>query len=434
MNPSFSRWSSREIVFADAMMRASEFLVGRNGDLTLDPAPLSRSAAFRRASARAGPTSRSSVPARCVGAWLFGGLEGTLPDGRVPALCPDLGGHGHLQPRGHGGPRRGRRDTAPRRGARRSPSPATATAPWRCGSRARTAPIPCATCTCGCRGRRDAAALLAALRRPRARAERRRRAARLAHARLDARVNDYGAHDPPLPFVFDRASAIAAARAPSQGTRRGCARSSRSPSATLVGRRTCTSRCRTARTRWTTRRVRALPARRFTRSATGRRRCPASTAVSPSRARPGARAARSSSNEMWNAFPVNRWLQLEATRRGVTLARGDRGRARSDVWRIADEVFAGRARYVRRFIGGFVAESDCLRRILEALPRGTRRRASDRRATSARGPDIVAALAARRERRRLPELPDARGSDRGRAARSTSCARASPSTALVAES
>jgi hypothetical protein len=76
------------------------------------------------------------------------------------------------------------------------------------------------------------------------------------------------------------------------------------------------------------------------------------------------------SNEMWNAFPVNRWLHQRARERGLTLHQVI-AEELVKLWRVADEVFAGQ-RTVRRFVGGFVAESDFVRRVLEALPSGTR--------------------------------------------------------------
>jgi len=82
MNPSFQRWSSREIVFADAMMRASEFVIVRDGETTLEPAPL---IPLGRAPARLGqgwPDLDALPSGESAAAWLFGSMEGTLPDGR----------------------------------------------------------------------------------------------------------------------------------------------------------------------------------------------------------------------------------------------------------------------------------------------------------------------------------------------------------------
>src|SRR4030095_10526185 len=66
------------------------------------------------------------------------------------------------------------------------------------------------------------------------------------------------------------------------------------------------------------------------------------------------------SNEVWNAFPVNRWLVRQSLERGLPL---DETIAQELllVWSIADDVFAGR-RTVRRYIGGFVAQPDFTRR------------------------------------------------------------------------
>ncbi|HVQ26426.1 MAG TPA: hypothetical protein VMV01_14670, partial [Planctomycetota bacterium] len=77
------------------------------------------------------------------------------------------------------------------------------------------------------------------------------------------------------------------------------------------------------------------------------------------------------SNELWNgSFPANRWLQKQAAQDGITLHEAI-ARELELLWRVADEVFAGR-RTVRRFIGGFLPEENYVRRILDALPAGTR--------------------------------------------------------------
>jgi hypothetical protein len=76
------------------------------------------------------------------------------------------------------------------------------------------------------------------------------------------------------------------------------------------------------------------------------------------------------SNEMWNAFPVNRWLHQEARDRGLTLHQVIAAELLR-VWRVADEVFAGR-RVARRYLAGWAAQPDFAARILAALPSGTR--------------------------------------------------------------
>jgi len=76
------------------------------------------------------------------------------------------------------------------------------------------------------------------------------------------------------------------------------------------------------------------------------------------------------SNEIWNGgFPANRWFQKQATTLGISLHEAV-ARELLFVWRIADEVFVERK--VRRFVGAFTAEPGFVRRILEALPAGTR--------------------------------------------------------------
>jgi hypothetical protein len=183
------------------------------------------------------------------------------------------------------------------------------------------------------------------------------------------RVNEYGAKDPPLPFLFDLAGTIRPT-SPSQGTRRGVCTEFQVAFCNLVGAG--------LHLQVPHRTDDLSPAEyetflrdTFTRIRDG------SAAVDGIHGglafaglRPELELTLEYSNEVWNAFPVNRWLNLEATRRGRTLHEVLAEELLA-VWRVADEVFAGR-REVRRFLGGFVAEADYLRRVLAALPPATR--------------------------------------------------------------
>ncbi|NOT30335.1 MAG: hypothetical protein HOP15_07795, partial [Planctomycetes bacterium] len=183
------------------------------------------------------------------------------------------------------------------------------------------------------------------------------------------RVNDYGATDPPLAFTFDLTGAIRPA-SPSQGTRRGMCPEFQVAFCNLVGANLHFQVPH--RTDQMSARDYVLYLRDvFTRVRYG---SPAVSGIHAGQAfaglAPELTLTLEYSNEVWNAFPANRWLQRQAAQRGLTL-HATIAQELELVWRIADEVFAGH-RTVERFLGGFVAQPDFVRRILEALPAGTR--------------------------------------------------------------
>jgi hypothetical protein len=224
------------------------------------------------------------------------------------------------------------------------------------------------------------------------------------------RVNDHGASDPPVPFTFDLAGTIRPS-SPSQGTRRGMCPEFQVAFCNRVGANLH------FQVPHRTDQMSPGDYELFLRDAFTRIR-DGSPAVSGINANqpfaglaPELELTLEYSNEVWNAFPANRWLQRQAALRGLTLHETIAEELQL-VWRIADEVFAGR-RTVRRFLGGFVAQPDFVRRILEALPAGTR--------VDALGPSCYfrPLSTARRPRRSWPP----------RGPRSTSCARACAGTA-----
>jgi len=77
MNPSFSTWSSRAIVFADAMLRAREFVIFDNGSQGLAPLiPPGQGLV-----GEGWPDPAILAPGQRFGALLFGAMEGTTPEG-----------------------------------------------------------------------------------------------------------------------------------------------------------------------------------------------------------------------------------------------------------------------------------------------------------------------------------------------------------------
>ncbi|HEX6883457.1 MAG TPA: PKD domain-containing protein [Planctomycetota bacterium] len=368
MNPSLSRWSSREIVFADAMMRASEFLIVRAGELTTEPAPL---VPLGRQPPRLGqgwPDLAALAPGDAAGAWLFGPMEGTLPDGRATPWILTWEGTGNC--RLFGTATLGETRRTPRRvEARVDPTVGNGngTVALLIESSSRSDPV------------RNVRVWLPGMlpERPlfwppylaRVQAMNHGTGPRVWRTLDWTRVNDHGAQDPPLPFEFDLAGRIFP-WSPSQGTRRGVCPEFQAAFCNAVGADLHFQVPHRAEP-MTPADYELYLRDVFTRLRDG---APAVPGINGDRPFEGLAEERELvlelSNEMWNAFPVNRWLRAQAMLRGLTLHEVIAEELLS-VWRIADEVFAGR-RTVRRFVGGFVAEADFAGRILAALPPGTR--------------------------------------------------------------
>jgi PKD repeat protein len=368
MNPSFSRWTSREIVFADAMLRASEFLIVRAGELTLDPAPLIPLGRVPPRPGEGWPDLSLLAPGEIAGAWLFGALEGTLPDGRTQPWILTWEGTGSCRLAG----------TAVLGEQRRAPRRAEVRVDPFLGNGNGTVALwiesslrgdPVRNVHVWLPGTSATRPLFWPPYVERVRALNHGAGPRVWRTLDWTRVNDYGALDPPVPFTFDLAGVIRPT-SPSQGTRRGMCPEFQVAFCNLVGAGLH------YQVPHRTDQMSAPDYERFLRDTFTRIRdgAPAVPGLNGGRAFAGLDArlelTLELSNELWNAFPVNRWLQLEALRRGLTLHEVI-AEELVHVWRIADEVFSGR-RTVRRFLGGFVAESDFVRRVLEALPPDTR--------------------------------------------------------------
>lgn len=367
MNPSFSRWSSREIVFADGMMRASEFLIVRGGEFTLEPAPV-----YPPGRERVGggwPNLSKLGPGERAGAWIFGAMDGSLPDGRSQPWILTWDGTGSCRLLG---------------------SAVTGQATIG-GHRTEVRVDP----TVG-NGNGTVALLIETSNRvdpvrnvhvwlPGTWAERPlfwppylERVRAMNHGSgprtwrtLDwTRVNDYGANDPPLPFAFDLAGVIRPS-SPSQATRRGMCTEFQVEFCNRVGANlhlTVPHRTDDLSEDDYERYLRDLF--RIIRDGS-----PAVREINAGEPFDGLdeqlELTIELSNELWNAlFPASRWMALQASRKGLTLHQAIADELQT-LWRIADEEFAGR-RTVRRFVGGWIAEASFARRVLEALPVGTR--------------------------------------------------------------
>jgi PKD repeat protein len=368
MNPSFSRYSSREVVFADAMMRASEFRIVRGGELTTEAAPL---IPLGRQPPRVGegwPDLTQLAAGESAGAWLFGPMEGTLPDGRVTPWILVWEGTGSCRLSGSamvGEARRGTRRVEVRVDPSVGNGNGTVTLVIESSSRA----DPVRNVHVWLPGTTPERPLFWPPYVARVQSMNHGAGPKVWRTLDWTRVNDYGALDPPFPFEFDLAGRILPT-SPSQGTRRGVCPEFQVAFCNQVGADLHFQ----------------VPHRAppmdadgyegylrdtFTRLRDG---APAVPGVNGGQPFAGLAVERALvlelSNEMWNAFPVNRWLREEALVRGLSLHEVIAEELLL-VWRLADEVFAGR-RTVQRFVGGFAAEPDFLARVLAALPSGTR--------------------------------------------------------------
>ncbi len=368
MNPSFQRWSGREIVFADAMMRASEFVIVRAGQLSVEPAPL---VPLGETPARRGagwPDFAALAPGESAGAWLFGAMDGTLPDGRTQPWILTWEGAGNCLLMG----------SAVLREERRAPRRTEAFVDPEVGRGNGTVALwitnsspsdPVRNVRVWLPGTWDTRPLFWPPYLARVRAMNLGAGPHTWRTLDWTRVNDYGATDPPVPFVFDLAGSVRPTSA-SQGTRRGMCPEFQVAFCNRVGANLHfqvphrTDQLSPEDYELYLRDV-------FTRIRDG---APAVAGINEGLAFEGLAPeldfTLEYSNEVWNALPANRWLLREAARRGLTLHQTI-AQELELVWRIADEVFAGH-RPVRRFLGGFVAQPDFTRRILEALPPGTR--------------------------------------------------------------
>ena len=369
INPSAARWSSREIVFADAMMRASEFLIVRGGELQLQRAPLVPLDASPVLPGAGWPDFRALAAGESAGAWLFGPMDGSLPDGRSEPWILTWEGNGFCSLFGTAvlanrriGQRRQEVRVDPEVGRGNgtvalwielsSPvDPVRNVRVWLPGTAA-TRPLfwPPYLAKVGAMNLGEGPFTWRA---------------------LDwSMVNEYGASDPFNSFRFDLAGLIRPT-SPSQGTRRGLCPEFQAAFANELGAGLHLQVPH--RTDDLTRDEYELFLRdTFTRLRDG---APAADGLNGGLAFAGLDPVLpltlELSNELWNSvFPAQRWMAREAFRRGLTLHEAIAAELLF-VWSVADDVF-GATRPVRRYVGGWMAEPDFARRILEALPPGTR--------------------------------------------------------------
>lgn len=371
MNPSFQRWSNREIVFADAMQRATTFVRVVAGSLTDVPAPLIPLGESPRRLGEGWPDYAALAPGEDAGAYLFGSMERALPDGTVQPYVLTWEGTGFCRLSGNlvvgERARTAQRVEAlvdPRVGSGNgqvawivesssAQDPVRNVHVWLPGMEA-TKPL----------FWQPYVDLVQAMNRG---------AGPHTWRTLDwNRINDYGAQGVPGEFTFDLAGRIFT-HSPSQGTRRGMCPEFQVAFANRIGanlhfqvphRTSAMSEADYADY------VRDA----LTRIRDGGPAVPGVNGGQPfAGLDPDLTLTLELSNEIWNSgFPQYHWFRSQAEAHGITVHE-EIARQLVTVWSIADEVFRGADEHrLLRYVGGFIADDGFTRRILSALPPNTR--------------------------------------------------------------
>ncbi len=366
MNPSFQTWSSRAIVFADALQRVREFK-------TWDDGPLGPAALLAPGSGvlGAGWPDPAQLPAgQRYGAYLFGSMEGTVPDGRLKPYVVTWSGAGHVRLEGpfvageqNRGPNRVEVFVDPTRGTGNG----LLSISW-------SAPAPADPV-------RDVHVWLPGMENsgrifwpPFLAKVRELNAGRGPHTwrTLDwTRVNEYGRAPTRGGFVFDRAGVITPS-SPSQGTPRGVATEYPVALCNALG---------TNLHLQLPHRTNDLSQGDYARFLEEQLRLvrdgsPGIPGLYGGRPflglDPGLTVTVELSNEIWNSiFPVNAWMNAEAVRQGIPFTQQVASQIQL-LFDTADAVFSGAdARRLRKFVGAFVGDPGYLRRVLSYLRPGT---------------------------------------------------------------
>ena len=370
MNPSFQNWSSKAVVFADAMTRASEFVVVRGGSLTPELAPTIPLGEFPVPVGAGWPDLSVLASGEGAGAFLFSAMEGTIPDGRAEPFVLTWEGSGECRLVGTAVVGEGITaerwteyfvDPTAESGNGNVAFVVTSSDP---ADPVRNAHV-------WLPGTETARPLLW------------QPYVELLFAMNDGegprswrpldwnRINSYGALDVTAAFDFDFAGRILTT-SPSQGTRRGVCVEFQVALCNLLGSDLHFQLPHRAG-------ISEADYDRFVLDAMRRIRfgSPAAPGLNGGQPFAGLDGALSLtieySNEIWNASsPSNTWFADRSRELGVNFHELVAQEIRH-VWDMADAVFTGGdAPKVRHYVGGFIANAGFVHAILDALPEGTR--------------------------------------------------------------
>lgn len=364
INPSFQTWSSRAIVFADAMQRVRTFSVWTDR-------PLEEAAVIPMGSGALGegwPNPATLPAGRRFGAYLFGSMESTVPDGRIAPYVLVWRGSGHV--RLEGGFVAGERNRSPNRvevlvdPTRGSPNGLLSIS-WTATDPA----DPVRDVRVWLPGMEQAGRLFWP---PFLRKVRATSGGRGPHTwrTLDwTRVNEYGRPPARGGFVFDLAGVVTP-RSPSQGTPRGVAPEFQVALCNEIGmnlhfqlpHRT-DDLSEAEYVRFLTRQLSVI--REGSPSTPGFGRTFAGLDPSLS-------VTVELSNEIWNSiFPVNGWMNAQAVQKGIPFTAQVASQIQL-LFDVADTVFTGPdAPRLRKYVAGFAADPGYVRRVLAGLRPGT---------------------------------------------------------------
>ena len=367
MNPSFSVWSSRAIVFADGMARAAEF--GKvNGPLVaFGGAPL-----IPLGQGKLGegwPDFSQLAPGETAGTVIFGDLEGALPDGRTTPYVVVWEGTGSVTMTGVNVVGEQKR-TANRVEIFVDPSRSVSgqlSVVFESSSPA----DPVRNVHVWLPGMENSGELFWPPYLERVRAMNGGSGPHTWRTLDWTRVNDYGADDKNGAFTFDLAGRIKPS-SPSQGTRRGMCTEFQVAFCNAVG----------ANLHLT------IPHRTDDMSEADYETYVRQTLLAVRDGSPAVPPLNGGkpfegldedltltvelSNEIWNvAVPANKWMSDEATRKGITLEQQVASEIQN-VFDIADSIFTGDDRKrLRKFVGALIATQTFVDKVLRELRPGT---------------------------------------------------------------
>ena len=369
MNAGFQNWWAREIVFADAMMRAMEFTRVESGIIGFDPAPLIPLGGTPPRLGEGWPDFSQLASGETAGCWLMGSMEGTIPDGRVFPWVVTWEGTGTCRLAGPPVQSEGN-STANRGEFYVDPTVAGGNAELAMFIEASAVHDPVRNVHVWLPLMEEQRPLFWPLYLMRVEAMNHGNGPHTWRTLDWTRVNDYGRTLGNFPFVFDLAGRIKTT-SPSQGTMRGMCPEFQVAFCNRIGANLHLS----------------LPHRTadmtypdyvaFVRDTLVRIRdgSPAVPGVNGGRRfaglDPELTLILELSNEMWNeGFPVYHWMEKEAARKGISLEAQIATQVRL-IFDIADTIFTGDdASRLAKYIGGHLGRPSFTRDVMGFLPPG----------------------------------------------------------------